>query len=271
MRIALGIEYDGRGYAGWQHQGHALTVQQVVEEALAKVAAHPVRVTAAGRTDAGVHATDQVVHFVPMVGRSERAWVLGANSNLPRDVAVRWARTVGDDFDARRSALARSYLYLIANVGPRPALALGRATWERRPLVVEAMQEAAQALVGEHDFSAFRATSCQSRSATRRLRRIAVRRVGELIEVEVTANAFLHHMVRNMVGALLEVGVGAQCPAWVGELLAGRDRARGAPTAPADGLYLVDVEYPARFALPRGSRPLLGAGAPSPDPAGRLT
>jgi tRNA pseudouridine38-40 synthase len=263
-RVVLGIGYDGRGYAGWQRQDHARSVQQAVEEALATVADHPVRVTAAGRTDAGVHATAQVVHFDTTAERTPRAWVLGANSNLPGDVAVRWARPVAAGFDARRSAVSRSYLYLIANVDTRPALALGRATWERRPLDDAAMHAAAQALVGEHDFSAFRASACQSRSPWRRLSHIAVHRHGELLAVEVRANAFLHHMVRNVVGALIDVGCGDRPAGWLATLLAGGDRKAGSATAAADGLYLVDVEYPAVHDLPRGTWPLLAPPALPP-------
>jgi tRNA pseudouridine38-40 synthase len=255
MRIAVGLEYDGRGYSGWQHQGHARTVQQVVEQALAKVADHPVRVTAAGRTDAGVHATLQVVHFETAAERRPRAWLLGANGNLPPDVGALWAQPVADRFDARRSALSRSYRYLIDNRMPRPALSHGLATWERRALDAERMHAAAQALVGEHDFSAFRALSCQARSARRRIDALRVWRDGDLVQLEVRANAFLHHMVRNIVGSLLEVGCGAQEDGWLGALLAGRDRAVAGITARPDGLYLIDVEYPPEHGLPRGRPP----------------
>ncbi len=261
MRLALGLEYDGRGYAGWQHQGHARAVQTVVEEALGRVANHPVRVTAAGRTDSGVHATLQVIHFDTEVERSPRGWMLGTNSNLPPDVAVQWVLPVAAEFSARRSALARTYRYLIDNRLPRPALGHGRVTWERRPLDALRMHAAAQALVGEHDFSAFRALSCQASSATRRVDVARVWREGELLQFEIRANAFLHHMVRNIVGSLLEIGAGEQAEGWVATLLAARDRAVAGATARPDGLYLIDVEYPAEFGLPRGHRGLPPDGA----------
>lgn len=258
MRLALGLEYDGRGYAGWQHQGHSRAVQTVVEAALARVADHPVRVTAAGRTDSGVHATLQVIHFDTEVTRSARGWMLGTNSNLPPDVSVQWVQPVDAGFDARRSALARTYRYLIDNRLARPALGHGRATWERRPLDAARMHEAAQALLGEHDFSAFRALSCQARSATRRVDVARVWREGELVQFEIRANAFLHHMVRNVVGSLLEIGAGEQAVGWLAALLAERDRGAAGATARPDGLYLIDVEYPPEFGLPRG-RPPSGA------------
>jgi tRNA pseudouridine38-40 synthase len=257
MRLALGLEYDGRAYAGWQHQGHSRAVQTVVEEALAKVADHPLRVTAAGRTDSGVHATLQVIHFDTEVVRSARGWMLGTNSNLPPDVSVQWVVPVPDEFSARRSALARTYRYLIDNRLARPALSHGRATWERRPLDAARMHEAAQVLLGEHDFSAFRALSCQARSARRRIALLRVWREGELVLFEIRANAFLHHMVRNIAGSLLAIGAGEQPVAWLGELLAARDRAVAGATARPDGLYLTDVEYPAAFGLPRGRPPQL--------------
>jgi len=255
MRFALGLEYDGAAYAGWQHQGHARTVQQVVEAAISSVAAEPIKVVAAGRTDAGVHATHQVVHFDSAASRRDRGWVLGANRNLPRDVAALWIVPVAAAFDARRSALRRSYRYLIVNRPQRSALAAGRATWVHAPLDAGTMHDAAQALVGEHDFSAFRAAACEAPSARRRVERIAVVRRGDLLTVDVTANAFLHHMVRNIVGSLLAIGRGERAVGWLGELLRARRRAAAGATAPAGGLYLVDVEYPAEHGLPRGRLP----------------
>jgi tRNA pseudouridine38-40 synthase len=257
MRLALGLEYDGRDYAGWQHQGHSRAVQTVVETALARVADHPVHITAAGRTDSGVHATLQVIHFDTEVARSPRGWMLGTNSNLPPDVAVQWVQPVAESFSARRSALARTYRYLIDNRLPRPALGHGRATWERRPLDAARMHAAAQALLGEHDFSAFRALSCQARSATRQVSVARVWREGDLVQFEIRANAFLHHMVRNLAGSLLDIGAGEQPEGWLAELLAERDRSVAGATARPDGLYLIDVEYPAEFGLPRGRPPLL--------------
>jgi tRNA pseudouridine38-40 synthase len=256
MRWAAGIEYDGQGYAGWQHQDHALTVQQVVEQAFSKVADHPVGVVAAGRTDAGVHATAQVVHFESDARRGERAWWLGANANLPRDVSVQWVRAVPDAFHARFGARARTYRYLLLDRPARPALAHGRVTWHHAPLDAALMHTAAQALVGEHDFSAYRALACQAHSATRRVSALRVWRHAELIELEITANAFLHHMVRNIVGVLLEIGRGERPVAWAAEVLAGRERSRGGVTAPPQGLYLIDVAYPPEFDLPGGRPPL---------------
>lgn len=264
MRFAMGIEYDGAGYAGWQHQGHARTLQQVVEEALSAVAAEPIKVVAAGRTDAGVHATLQVVHFDTVAERPERGWLLGTNSNLPGDVGAQWIRPVADSFSARFSALSRSYRYLIVNRPHRPALLQRHATWVHAALDVEAMQAAAQLLVGEHDFSSFRASSCQAKSPVRRLQRASVIRRGDWLAFDVTANAFLHHMVRNMVGSLLLVGRGEQDLGWFRSLLAARDRRAAGITAPPTGLYLVDVEYAAEHALPRGRYPDLADGAPLP-------
>jgi tRNA pseudouridine38-40 synthase len=254
MRFAMGIEYDGAAYAGWQHQGHARTLQQVVETALTAVAAEPIKVVAAGRTDAGVHATLQVVHFDTVAERRERGWLLGTNSNLPGDVGAQWIRPVPDSFSARFSALSRSYRYLIVNRPQRPALVQRHAAWVH----------AAQLLVGQHDFSSFRASSCQARSPVRDLRRIGVVRRDDWIAIDVTANAFLHHMVRNMVGSLLLVGRGEQGLEWFGALIAARDRRAAGITAPPTGLYLVDVEYAAEHGLPRGRPPDLAGSAPLP-------
>ena len=250
MRIALGIEYDGTDFLGWQRLRHGQTVQAAVESALSFVADAAVEVTCAGRTDAGVHARCQVVHFDTQAQRSERSWILGANSRLPRSVAVRWARDVGDDFHARYSATARRYRYLILNRPVRAALDARYVAWERVPLDAQAMHAAAQALVGEHDFSAFRAIACQAHTARRDLREISVTRDGEHVSLEVEANAFLHHMVRNIVGSLLLVGRGEQPAAWIAQLLDGRNREVAGPTAVPHGLALLAPRYPARFGLP---------------------
>jgi tRNA pseudouridine38-40 synthase len=249
-RFAAGIEYDGSSYSGWQYQPELKTLQAVVQGAFARVADCPVEVVCAGRTDAGVHAAAQTIHFDTDAPRNERSWRLGANTYLPSDVSVAWVRQVPEHFHARFSALARSYRYLILNRDSRSALAAGRATWERRPLDAALMHDVAQVLVGEHDFSAFRAVECQSKSPIRRLESIRVKRADVWVAIEVTANAFLHHMVRNIVGLLMSVGSGDSPPSRVAEVLAGRDRKRNAATAPPDGLYLQSVRYPPEFGLP---------------------
>ena len=252
-RIALGIEYDGSGFHGWQSQQPGVeTVQQRVETALARVADHPVSAICAGRTDAGVHAVEQVVHFDSSAERSLRAWVLGPNTHLPATISLRWAREVDESFHARYSALARRYRYVILNRAVRSALHYGRATWHHYPLDAGRMHTAGQALLGEHDFSAFRARECQSRSPWRELRELTVRREGDRVILEIEANAFLHHMVRNIVGTLLVIGRGERPLEWAGEVLAARDRTWAGITAPAAGLYLHAVRYPAEFGLPPG-------------------
>ncbi len=250
LRIALGIEYDGSAYAGWQTQRRLRTLQNITERALASIAAEPVSLTCAGRTDAGVHACGQVAHFDTHARRSTRAWVLGANSELPQDVSICWALPVPAHFHARYCAEARTYRYIILNRLARAALAASRATWIHRPLDHERMAQAAQALVGEHDFSAFRSAECQARSPIRRMERIAVERHDDWVLIEATANAFLHHMMRNIAGLLIAIGRGDAAPGRAQEVLAGRDRARSAATAPPQGLYLLSVRYPAAFALP---------------------
>lgn len=250
MRIALGIEYDGGAFNGWQRQSHAPSVQEAVERAVSKVADHPVGVVCAGRTDTGVHATAQVVHFDTSAQRRMRSWILGANANLPPGVSVTWARSVTEDFHARFKAQARQYRYVILNRMFRPALLRDRVCWDHNPLEAEAMHAAAQALVGEHDFSAFRALACQASHPVRTVHRLEVARRGDLIYLDIEANAFLHHMVRNIAGTLIAIGRGDQPVEWAGELLAGRDRSRSGITAPAGGLYFVKVSYPAQFGLP---------------------
>jgi tRNA pseudouridine38-40 synthase len=249
-RLAIGIEYDGTGYCGWQRQDHALSIQQVVEEALSRVADATVAVNAAGRTDAGVHARGQVAHFDTDAERAPRAWLLGTNSNLPPDVSVSWVATVADDFDARYSAVARTYEYLILNRAARSALHHHRAWWVHGALDVAAMQAAAPLVLGEHDFSAFRAAQCQARSPRRDLQLLEVRREGAFIRVTCRANAFLHHMVRNLVGSLVRIGRGEERPGWLREVLEGRDRRAAGMTAAACGLYLARVHYPAACGLP---------------------
>ena len=250
MRYALGIEYDGSGFLGWQRHSNGPTVQVAVETALSQVADAPVTVVCSGRTDAGVHAACQVVHFDSEVTRSERAWQLGSNTRLPDDVRALWCRVVPDDFHARYSARARSYRYRILNRAVPPAMQRHFLSWERLPLDAAAMHRAAQALLGEHDFSAFRTAQCQAAHPRRNLQRICVQRDGEAVTVEVQANAFLHHMVRNIVGSLVEVGRGDRAEAWIGELLAGRNRTAAGPTAPAAGLVFLGPRYPADWGLP---------------------
>lgn len=254
VRIALGIEYDGSSFAGWQSQAHRRTVQDVLEAALAAVAGRPVKTTCAGRTDAGVHAVGQVVHFDTDVQRPETAWVRGVNANLPAAVAVSWSMPVEAEFHARFSALSRTYSYLLLNRPIRPALLHGRIGWFHAPLDLDAMASASACLIGEHDFSAFRAAECQAKSPVKTVQDLSIRRKDDLICFEITANSFLHHMVRNLVGALVYVGKGRHPPEWMADLLAGRDRTRAAPTFDAAGLYFAGVEYEERWRLPRPGR-----------------
>jgi tRNA pseudouridine38-40 synthase len=262
MRIALGIEYDGTNFCGWQTQAAGIrAVQPAVEAALSRVAAHPVVVHCAGRTDTGVHATYQVIHFDTTATRNARSWILGANANLPHDVAVLWALPVPDDFHARFSAYARSYDYVLSNRRTRPALWRGKVSWECRALDIAAMVSAARHLLGEHDFSSFRAQGCQAKHPIRTLHRLDVEVIEPCIVFRVEANAFLQHMVRNFVGTLLEVGRGRQAPAWVAAVLAARNRNLAGTTAPPDGLYLSGVRYAEKYGLPPPPRncPVLAA------------
>ncbi|MBD1588860.1 tRNA pseudouridine(38-40) synthase TruA [Pseudomonas typographi] len=250
-RIALGVEYKGSRYAGWQRQASGLpTVQQALETALARVAASPVSVVCAGRTDAGVHACGQVVHFDTRAARPNKAWVMGANSELPHDISVTWAKEVPADFHARFKATARRYRYVIYNDPIRPAHMGQEVTWNYRPLNVARMGEAAQALVGTHDFSAFRATQCQAKSPIKQLHHLRVSQHGSMVVIDVRANAFLHHMVRNLAGVLMAIGAGDKPPHWAEQVLLSRDRKAGGVTAHPFGLYLVQVEYPPAFDLP---------------------
>lgn len=251
MRIAAVLEYDGSAFQGWQRQAAGRSVQACVEQALSRVADAPVRVTVAGRTDAGVHATAQVIHFDTDAARPLHAWVRGVNTHLPREVAVLRAGEVAGDFHARYSATGRRYRYVLLNRSVRPTYLAGRVTHVYRPLDVERMRAAASFLIGAHDFTSFRSSECEARSPVRELRALEVARTGELIVLEARANAFLHHMVRNLAGVLLEVGAGARAPAWAREVLEARDRTRAGVTAPPDGLYLAGVEYPERYGIPQ--------------------
>ncbi|MGB5278607.1 MAG: tRNA pseudouridine(38-40) synthase TruA [Gammaproteobacteria bacterium] len=262
-RIALGVEYDGSCFCGWQMQSHGTrTVQHEVEQALSRVADHRVQVVCAGRTDTGVHATGQVVHFDTHASRKLKAWIMGVNAHLPKDVCVHWAKQVNADFNARFSATRRSYRYVIQQRAARPALYSHRVTWVHHQLDTNAMHTAAQALLGENDFSSFRSSACQSEHAMRCVESIDVTAESGFVYIDIRANAFLHHMVRNIVGSLLKVGCGDQPVAWIAELLALKDRNQAGPTAPAEGLYLVDVQYPPEYDLAlSGLLPWFGTGA----------
>jgi tRNA pseudouridine38-40 synthase len=250
MRHALGIEYDGSGFLGWQRHHGGPTVQAAVEAALGFVADQPVEVTCAGRTDSGVHAACQVAHFDTGVDRPARAWLMGGNTRLPDSVRILWCQPVEAEFHARYAARARSYRYTILNRPIPPAMQHQFLSWERQPLDADAMHRAAQALLGEHDFSAFRTSQCQARHPRREVQRVSVRREDDRVVMEITANAFLHHMVRNIVGSLLPVGRGEQPVEWLHALLEGRDRTVAGPTAPAAGLVFLGPRYPVDWRLP---------------------
>ncbi|MCU7905055.1 MAG: tRNA pseudouridine(38-40) synthase TruA [Candidatus Thiodiazotropha sp. (ex Epidulcina cf. delphinae)] len=245
----MGVEYDGSAFHGWQFQGDVRSVQELLQLALSKVADHDISVHCAGRTDSGVHANGQVVHFETHAQRSGRSWVLGSNANLSDDISVCWAREMPDAFHARFSAVGRRYRYLILNRASRSALWRNRAVWVHQPLDEVRMHHAAQALVGSHDFSSYRALGCQAKHPVRTIHSLNVRREGEMIAIEVHANAFLYHMVRNITGVLLAIGKGEQTESWAEEVLALRDRTLGGVTAPPQGLYLTKVDYPAEFGL----------------------
>lgn len=251
MRIAMGIEYDGTNYVGWQFQDNGLSVQAVVEEALGKVADHRLRVICAGRTDTGVHALGQVVHFDTSASRSERSWVFGTNTHLPKDVAIMWAKPVDEQFHARFSAKQRRYRYVILNRPVRPTFLAYRVAWEYRPLDVARMRAATEFLLGEHDFSAYRAAGCQSKTPLRRVDRLEVTRHDDIITIDIEANAFLHHMVRNIAGVLMAIGSGEQAVDWTKQVLETRDRTQAGITAAPHGLYFLDVNYSPDYNLPR--------------------
>jgi tRNA pseudouridine38-40 synthase len=252
MRLAAGVEYDGSGFFGWQRQRQSPTVQACVEEALSRVANHPVTIHCAGRTDTGVHAHCQVVHFDTDAERSERAWVLGSNTRLHPGASLLWVRPVDELFHARFSATRRAYRYRILNRWVRPAIERGRVAWIRQPLDAACMHEAAQGLLGEHDFSSFRAVGCQARSPVRTIHHVAVRRGGHEVIVDIEANAFVYHMVRNIAGVLIAIGQGKQPVDWLEHVLAARDRTMAGVTAPAQGLYFMTATYPDYPSLPIG-------------------
>lgn len=258
VRFAVGIEYSGSAYNGWQRQKNRVSIQQLIEDALGFVADHPVKLVCAGRTDAGVHAIEQIAHFESHAKRDSRSWLMGTNCQLPRDIRIKWVVSISQEFHARFSATARQYRYIILNSAVPNALFHDKVGWEYRPLDHEKMHEAAQYLLGEHDFSAFRAVGCQARSSIRCIDEIGLTRNQDLIYMDIRANAFLYHMVRNIVGSLMAVGTGEQSCDWIGELLAGKDRNQAAATAPASGLYFLRAFYPDNFKLlVAGKKPVL--------------
>lgn len=250
MKYALGVEYRGSAYCGWQRQAHSDSVQQHLEGALGYVADHPVELVCAGRTDSGVHALEQVAHFESGSRRSERAWVMGANCRLPRDIRILWVLPVADDFHARYGARSRAYRYLIYNETVASALFHDQSAWEYRPLDHEIMHQCAQILLGEHDFSSFRAAGCQSKSSSREVQEVSVTRQGGLVILDIKANAFLYHMVRNIAGSLIAVGAGELDIAGFTRIFEARDRKLAAATAPATGLYFLQALYDERYKLP---------------------
>jgi len=250
MRFALGVEYDGAGFFGWQRQSHAPSVQLSIEKAIEVVANHPVTVICAGRTDTGVHARGQVVHFDSPSVRSQRQWILGINSNLPDPVRVMWIREVDDSFHARFGALSRSYQYTILNRWVRPAIGVNFYGWCRTELDTELMHQAAQIMHGRHDFSAFRSTGCSAQHAIREVTEINVSRQAEFVKIDITANAFLYHMVRNIVGSLIPVGKGEKSIEWFAGVFEGRDRKLAGVTAEPQGLCFMNVRYDPKYQLP---------------------
>jgi tRNA pseudouridine38-40 synthase len=254
LRIAIGISYCGTGLQGWQSQPSGNTVQDRLEGALSEIAGERIGVTGAGRTDAGVHASAQVAHFETGANRPQSAWVRGANALLPASIAVQWATPVPEDFHARYSAVSRGYRYVLYNHAVRPALLAGLVGWFHLPLDAGKMRRAAHCLLGEHDFSSFRSSDCQATSPVRKIEEVRISSSGPYLLLDFRANAFLHHMVRNLVGCLVYVGKGEHSPQWLADLIAARDRTQGAPTFAADGLYLSQVRYDTRWGLPEFTR-----------------
>ncbi len=251
MRIALGVEYDGSGYNGWQSQPDVPNVQDALQSALSRISGENIAILAAGRTDTGVHGLEQVVHFDTNIERQLTAWVRGTNALLPKDIAVLWAHPVPDEFHARFSAQARSYQYVLVNRPSRSAVHHGKVGWFHAPLDVDKMREAAQYLLGKHDFNAFRAAECQARTPVKTLARLDIRQSGDTILFDLSADAFLHHMVRNIVGCLVYVGKGKYPPIWLKEVLESRNRTLAAPTFAPDGLYLKRIHYDPKWNLPQ--------------------
>jgi tRNA pseudouridine38-40 synthase len=250
VRIALGISYNGQGYQGWQSQSTGLTVQDKLEKALGKFAAQRVSTLCAGRTDAGVHGIMQVVHFDTAVHREPYSWVRGTNANLPRDIAVQWAKPVPDEFHCRACATSRRYAYVLYESVVRPSVDHGRVGWAFRSLDLEAMRAAAAVVIGEHDFTSFRASQCQALTPVKNLMEITFSKRGSYWRIEFEANAFLHHMIRNIMGCLVLIGQGKQSPLWMAEVLAARDRRAAAPTFSPDGLYFLGPRYDPKWEIP---------------------
>ena len=255
MKIALGIEYSGTQYCGWQCQDIPNSVQENVENALSKIADQQIKICCAGRTDTGVHARHQVAHFETVVKRKMYSWVVGTNMNLPDDISILWAKKVDDDFHARFSATARTYRYIILNRRSRPGLQYGKVTWECNPLDEDRMQLAAESLIGEHDFTSFRAVTCKANNPIRDVKSLGISRVDDYVVIEIKANAFLHHMVRNIAGVLIEIGCGQADISWAAEVLAVKDRTKAAKTAAPDGLYLAMIQYPKIYGIPMPVHP----------------
>ena len=251
MRYALGVEYDGEHYFGWQRQSNVVIVQQKIEEALSKVADEPIEVVCAGRTDTGVNATNQVIHFDTTKERKDVAWTLGVNTSLPKDIAISWVKKVDDSFHARFSATARRYRYIIYNNNLRSAILSKGLSFCHYDLDEKLMHEAAQQLVGKHDFDSFRTVHCQSHSPIRTIHHCNVTRMGDYIMIDIKANAFLHHMVRNIAGSLMRVGQELEKVEWIQEVLEAKNRCVAGMTAPSGGLYFVDVDYPDEFGIPK--------------------
>lgn len=257
MRIALGVEYDGHEFSGWQAQTGMRTIQGYLETALSIIADEPIKVFCAGRTDAGVHATGQVVHFETSAVRKPHAWVLGVNTHLPPTIAVRFSQIVDESFHARFSAQARRYQYIIYNLPVRSAILAARATWHHKPLDENLMQQAARYLVGTHDFSSFRSSQCDSKSPIRRVNSVKVSRIGDFVIIDIEANAFLHHMVRNIAGTLMRIGERLADPEWLQVVLMAKDRKAAGETASPTGLYLAEVHYLAPYLFPKAENSLL--------------
>lgn len=257
MKIALGVEYNGHEYYGWQAQKNLPTIQSAIEYALSLIADEPIQVFCAGRTDAGVHATGQVVHFSTNANRELRAWLFGTNTYLPSNIAVCWAKVVDEDFHARFSAQARTYRYIIYNNLTRPAILTNRVTWYYEELNLGTMETAGNYLIGELDFSSFRSAQCESKTPMRNVKRLTINRYDDYVVIEIEANAFLHHMVRNIVGVLMRIGAGFREPEWMNEVLLAKDRRKAAETAPAAGLYLTKVSYPLSYTFPEAKNKIL--------------